>query len=368
MKNAKERSGAQAVKTDEKRKFFSVKQARTMVISGVALALVCITAALIIWSQTDAYDVTTYSMGEYVQQTLYGKNQEAAARETANRIADLENLISWRIPDSDIGKLNANAGGVFQEVDAVTWQILTLCKEVYTQSGGAFDCTIFPLSRLWNFDGDQQFVPTQAQVESALADVDAGKLLLQEGNTAALKSGSMAIDLGAVEKGAACDVAVKTYEEMNAGSGIVAVGSSIGVYGTKFGGTPWKIAVQDPASDSAMGELRLTEGFVSTSGSYEKEFEQDSVRYHHLLDPKTGYPADTGLLSVTVQAGSGALSDALAAACFVLGAEKSQSLLKKYHAQAIFLTKENQVIATAGMRENFRIVNNEYSWAEADRN
>src|SRR5699024_9207852 len=126
-----------------------------------------------------------------------------------------------------------------------------------------------------------------------------------------------------IGKGAACDAAVQMYQESGAEAGIVAVGGSIGLYGEKPDGSLWRLGVRDPNSGDdraeAMGLLDLASGFVSTSGSYEKTFTENGKTYHHLLDPKTGYPAESGLVSVTVVAKSGALSDALATAVFVLG-------------------------------------------------
>lgn len=342
---------------------FSPKQAKAVVISGGALALVLFTIALAIAIQADPYSVTTYSMERYVQQTLYGKNQEKAAKEAANRIAALENLISWKAVDSDVGRLNENAGGEFQTINAATWQILSLCKAVYGESGGAFDCTIFPLTRLWN-SANRQAVPTAEQVESARKDVDGERLLLGENNTAALKNRGMAIDLNMVEKGAACDVAVKTYAEMQVGSGIVAVGSTVGVYGTKFGGAPWQIALENPVEDGAIGELHITAGFVSTCTANERRITQDGEQNQQLLSPKTGYPADSGLLLAAVLADSGALSDALANACFVLGPEDGLNLLKKYGAEGIFITAEKKVIATEGIRKHCVIADEAYIWKD----
>ena len=157
--------------------------------------------------------------------------------------------------------------------------------------------------------------------------MDCTQLSLKEDGTAALQSHSAALDLGSVGKGAACDAAVAAYKEAGVDRAVVAVGGSVGVWGEKPFGQLWNIAVRDPDSEGSLGTLSVPSGFLSTSGSYEKQFEEDGVTYHHILDPKTGYPAESGLVGVTIWSDSGVLSDALSTACFVLGMEESLPLL-----------------------------------------
>ncbi len=166
-------------------------------------------------------------------------------------------------------------------------------------------------------------------------------------------SEGMAVDLGAAGKGAACDKALAVYQEAGLAGGVAAAGGSVGLYGKKPGGSLWQISVRDPWGGGSVGVLELEEGFVSTSGSYEKTFQQDGITYHHLIDPKTGYPAESGLVSVTVCSGSGALSDCLSTACFVLGEEKSLPLLESFSAQALFIHEDGSITCTPGLEEAF---------------
>lgn len=183
----------------------------------------------------------------------------------------------------------------------------------------------------------------------------------------------MALDLGAIGKGAACDAALECYRQSDVKAAVVAVGGSVGLYGTKPDGQAWRVSVRDPADAGGLGVLDLPGGFVSTSGSYEKFFEQDGKTYCHLLDPRTGFPAESGLASVTVwcppdmEAGyPGALSDGLATACFVLGLEDSIPLLEQYGAQALFVDEEGWVTVTAGLREHFTLTAEGYTLAGED--
>ena len=313
------------------------KQARVLTLCLLGAAVVLLGAAL--WLNLGAggsgTTLTTYAMGSYIQQTVYGAGAEEAAQQASSAVTELENLISWRVEDSDIATLNQEAGGEFQDIDPQTWDILNTALQVCQASGGAFDITIAPISWLWDFD-EEPHLPQASTIESLLPAVDYTQLSLQEDGTAALRSSSSALDLGAVGKGAACDAAVAAYQEAGVERAVVSVGGSVGVYGEKpFG----------------------------QKGSYEKQFTEDGVTYHHLLDPSTGYPADSGLLSVTVWSSSGALSDALSTACFVLGLEDSLPLLEQFDSQALFITQERQIYLTSGLEDAFTLSSGDYTLA-----
>ena len=303
--------------------------------------------------------LTTYAMGSYVQQTVYGGDEEGAAQAANTAITELEDLISWRVEGSDVEQLNQAAGTDFLEIDQRTWNVLRTSLDVCQASGGAFDITIAPISWLWDFD-EEPHLPQASTIESLLPAVDYTQLSLQEDGTAALRSSSSALDLGAVGKGAACDAAVAAYKEAGVERAVVSVGGSVGVYGEKPFGQKWQVSVRNPDTDGALGVLSVSSGFLSTSGSYEKQFTEDGVTYHHLLDPSTGYPADSGLLSVTVWSGSGALSDALSTACFVLGLEDSLPLLEQFDSQALFITQERQIYLTSGLEDAFTLSSGDY--------
>ena len=321
-------------------------------------------------------ELESFAMGSYVRQTVWGGESVPAA--AYQRISELENLISWRREGSDTALINAAAGKRPAEIDEYTFRLLEEVLELCGRSGGALDVTLGPVTRLWDFDSSPHVPDTEA-LESALALVDSQKCLLGEDaalafstaaeeqlngkpldSCAALADGGMALDLGAVGKGAACDAAVREYQEAGADAAVIAVGGSVGLYGEKPGGEPWIVSVRDPGSQESLGILELSEGFVSTSGSYEKCFVQDGTTYHHLLDPHTGYPASSGLVSVTVfcppgYKNAGALSDGLATACFVLGLDESLPLLESYGAQALFVTEDSEIFLTGELLERFSL-------------
>lgn len=331
--------------------FMAAVRRRWALLLGCVLVILGVAALLAVGDTGST--ITTFSMGSYVQQTLYGTNKTENARVAANAVAELEDLISWR-KDGDIAALNANAGVDFYALDERTVNVLTTALDVCEQSGGALDITIAPVSRLWDFD-ENPHVPDSGQIARFLEYIDYTDLSLLGDGTAALRSYNTAIDLGAVGKGAACDAAVAAYQSCGVSRAVVAVGGSIGLYGEKPLHTPWNIAVRDPNSEGSLGTLALSAGFLSTSGDYEKTFTEDGVTYHHILDPSTGYPAESGLSSVTVFSSGGALSDALSTACFILGAEDSLALLSHYDAEALFVTKEREILLTQGLKDAFTL-------------
>lgn len=311
---------------------------------------------------------TEYAMGTYVQQTVYGANKEDAAKGAANAVQSLENLISWRVETSDVARLNDAAGTDWIAIEPETADLLARALDVAERSNGAFDPTILPVSSLWDFGGENQHLPSQAEIEEYRGFVGYHNLRVDlDAAQASLKIHGAALDLGGIGKGAACDAAVQAYEEAGAQAGIIAVGGSIGVYGDKPDGSLWRLAVRDPnSSDDQAGEmglLDLASGYVSTSGSYEKTFTENGKTYHHLLDPRTGYPAESGLVSVTVTSNSGALSDALATAVFVLGEEKGMALLEEYGAGGILITQDNHVIVSDSLKDAFQLTSDAYTLA-----
>ena len=342
----------------------SNKTAKRLSLGMLALGLLLFLLAL--WLNLGAggggTTLTTYAMGSYVQQTVYGGDEEGAAQAANTAITELEDLISWRVEGSDVEQLNQAAGTDFLEIDQRTWNVLRTSLDVCQASGGAFDITIAPISWLWDFDENPR-LPQAETIEALLPAVNYENVSLLEDGTAALQTHSTALDLGAVGKGAACDAAVAAYEEAGVNRAVVSVGGSVGVYGEKPGGQPWTIALRDPDTEGSLGTLSLASGFLSTSGSYEKQFTEDGVTYHHLLDPDTGYPAESGLLSVTVWSGSGTLSDALSTACFVLGLEDSLPVLEQFDSEAVFITEDHQIYVTEGLADAFSLTGEGYTLA-----
>lgn len=332
--------------------------------------------------QVDRTEQTSYSfaMGTSISVSIYDDSADSTQiRESINNeIKSLdEELISWRAEGSELKALNENyttAQGyeISPELLVVLKQSLALCED----SNGALDITIRPLANLWNIEGDSEeaFVPPSAKdIEATLKYVgydkvniitesysDSAKEVVEEKHYIYLSQEDMILDLGATGKGYALDKARKVLDEAQADGALVTVGGSILVYGEKSSGESWKVGVRDPLkpqdTSAMIGFLELEPGTatcISTSGGYEKFKTYEGKDYHHILDSKTGYPADAGLLSVTIVCENGLVSDGLSTACFVLGYEKSVPLLEKYNAEAVFLDSNQNIIVTDGLKDNW---------------
>ena len=304
------------------------------------------------------------AMGTVVQQNVYAtENAEAAVSDVSEILRRLEaDELSRRLDTAELYAINGTAGepaGI--EASEEMSQLLDRCLDVWRESDGALDVTIGAVVGLWDIDNragegrDAAFtLPTDAELREALSVCGWDKLRKQE-RMLFLPEG-MQIDRGAVGKGIALDRILAYLEgHGNITGAIISVGGSVLTYGQKPDGSCWRVGVTDPADTAAnIGTLKLEgQWCVSTSGDYERYVEVDGVRYHHIIDPATGYPADSGVAGVTILSRDGFLSDALSTACFILGADRGIPLAEHYGAEALFVGKDGSVTMTDGMQEYF---------------
>ena len=291
--------------------------------------------------------VVGYQLDTIITLTAYCEDK--AVLEDALKECDrLEQLLSKTIEDSDVWRIN-HAEGQPVEVDPVTAEVIRTALAISEISEGAFDITIAPASALWDFKAETPALPDAEALAEAASRVNWRALQL-EGNTVTLPAGMM-IDLGGIAKGYIGD-AVRAYlENRGITSAVLAFGGNIVTIGTKPDGKLWKIGVQDidgPAMESML-VLQMGGGSAVTSGNYERGFELDGVRYHHILEPATGWPVQNSLASVTILGDSSAMGDGLSTAAFVLGEEKGLALIESMKdTEAIFILKDRTVITTSG--------------------
>lgn len=337
---------------------------------GMTFAMVCsgIGTSLVLAAQDDSESITDTAMGTDCSVRVFGS--KGTAQDIMDMLSDIENAyLSWRIEGSDIANINKNAS----KDEAVTpsewtYNYLEKVLGLANESAGAFDPTLGRLSQLWNLGTDDPYIPQKSEVAELLSETGWKKIMLDDGDVY-LQDG-VQIDLGAVGKGIGCDEAFKLLEETEATAAVVAVGGSILTYGDKPDGKPWKIGITNPRTEDGeayLGGLAIEGTYsISTSGDYEKYVIEDGVRYHHILDPKTGYPADSGLISVTIVCREGWLSDGLSTACFVLGYEESLPLLETYQAEAVFVTEDKKVFVTDGLKDIFTLTDSSYEQVEEE--
>lgn len=310
------------------------------------------------------------AMGTVVQQTIFANGKGTQTEDILTLIRELEEeTLSWRLETAELYRVNLYAGsGEGVELSEKLSGILEQCLELTENSDGAFDVALGPAARLWDIDSwaaggrSGSFrVPEAKALEQALAQCGSERIALQvlPGEKCAILSleEGAAMDLGAVGKGFALDEIFRYLEKDDRVTGaVVSVGGSVLTYGVKPDGTAWRVGIADPRDPMVnMGVLELTgQWYISTSGDYERYVEFGGVRYHHILDPSTGYPADSGLSSVTVLAKNGLLSDGLSTACFVLGRERGMELAWQYDAEALFVEKDGGIYMTPGMETLFQ--------------
>lgn len=270
---------------------------------------------------------TLFAMDTFVMLTAYGEAADDALTACASELQRLEGLFSATQETSDIARLNASDGTAVA-VDDDTAALLQQAIALSAQTGGAFDPTVYPLMHLWGF-GEDPSVPDAHEIESMLTLVGAGRITLADG-CASLPTG-MGVDLGGIAKGYAADKLSHLLADAGVESALLSLGGNVSAVGCKPDGSSWRIAVRDPADETAIvGVVEASDLAVVTSGGYQRYFEQDGVRYHHILDPDTGYPADSGLASSTVIASSGTKADALSTALFVMGPEDAIAYWREY--------------------------------------
>lgn len=300
-------------------------------------------------------------MGTVIQQTLYTTDGETqAAQEVTGLLRELEKKeLSRRLDTSEVWTLNAAAGRAEgSSLSASMEEILAGCLEMWQKSEGAFDVTLGPVVELWDIDGwaaeerEGTFVPpVEEQLSKALEQCGSGRLIISDGRLYLLEG--MQLDLGAVGKGIALDhILMYLQGKYEITGAIISLGGSVLTYGRKPDGECWKVGIADPADTASnIGILTLEgEWFVSTSGDYERYVELEGIRYHHIIDPVTGYPADSGVAGVTILAGNGFLSDALSTACFILGVEKGIALAEICGAEVLFVGKDGSITMSEGMK------------------
>ena len=335
--------------------------------------------------QTEPFKRVDTAMGTIVSQTIYvtkqgreawslqeeTKGREENADAIMNLISDLEeDMLSWRLSTSEIYQANLRAvgGEESQEGSPVSHtlcDIISTCLSVSEASDGAFDIALGQVTRLWNIDewskkedtGYQ--LPDKKELEEALLKSGSRFVSLQ-GETLYL-SEQVQLDLGAVGKGIALQVILDYLQEQKNQNmlegAIISVGGSVLTFGEKPDGSSFRVGIVNPMDTSKnLGYLSLTgQWCVSTSGDYERFVEVDGVRYHHIIDPSTGYPADSDVRSVTILTKDGLLSDALSTACFVLGVEEGSRLAEDFGAEALFVDEDGQIHMTEGMERYFHL-------------
>lgn len=303
---------------------------------------------------TGKAQVACLGMSTLISYTAYGGRAEkalAAARQETRR---LEGLLSRFLPGSDVAKLNRAAGQGSVRLSREAFEALEIGQECARSTDGCFDMTVGPLVRLWNEGG----APSRQAIDAARELTGFSALRLQRrGRAAGLDRAGQSVDLGGVGKGYAADRIVELFQKHGVTSAFTDFGGNVAALGAKPDGSPWRIGVRHPLREGSLaGVLSVVNRSVVTSGDDQRAVTgPDGARRSHIIDPRTGMPVSSGVLSVTVVAGSSAIADALATALFVSGMREGMRYLARYPGtQAVFIDRDLSVFITGGLAQCFQ--------------
>ena len=331
----------------------------------IAALCLCLTGC---GKQTTEATAQIFAMDTVMEVAVYGEHAEQAVKYTEKRIEELENRLSRTKADSLVSGLNRD--GSIRHLTYDYWNLIARAKEYRDATNGAFDITIAPVMDAWGFTGDSFRVPEQSELDTLLKKVnsDAIQMLGSPSDSVTLGEGQ-AIDLGGIAKGYTSDWVEQTFRANGIESGKISLGGNVFVLGGKPDGSDWRVGIKDPRNESGLAAiLSLRDAYAITSGGYERYFEENGKTYHHIIDPSTGYPADSGLLSVTVVAadngpdwagaGNGAMCDAFSTALFVMGEEQALDFWRNggYDFDLVLVTEDGRVVITAGLADRFEEV------------
>lgn len=289
-----------------------------------------------------------FALDTVINLTAYADNPEACIEAGKAEIKRLESLLSVTKKDSDIFEIN-NSEGEEIEVSAETYKLLEKASEISSITSGKFDPTLRNLSSLWGFGTENAHVPTQSEIDSSLKTVGIENLVLSKNKVKLLNNTK--VDLGGIAKGYIADKAAEAMINAGMSYGIINLGGNVRAVGAKQDKAPWKIGVKYPDTNAHFLIVECEDISIVTSGGYQRKFTENSKTYHHILNPETGYPADSDIKSVTVIGKDGTLCDGLSTALFVGGSEFSKELCQdNKNFDIIILTENDEILASGNLR------------------
>lgn len=294
-----------------------------------------------------------FAMDTYMTLTAYGEHAQEAVDKAAERVEALDALLSTGNENSEIYQLNQNGEATLSEEGGY---LVERALELYKKTEGAFDIAIYPVMQAWGFPTQDYHVPDDDTLKEKLALADASKVNYDKDTRKIFfDQNGMEIDLGGIAKGYTSSQIMQIYQDCGVTSGLVNLGGNVQALGCKTDGSKWRVAIQSPDdTEEYLGILEIEDQAVITSGGYERYFEEDGVTYHHIIDPATGYPADSGLISVTIVSDDGTLADGLSTSLFIMGEEKAAQFWRENsdEFEAIMETSDGELYVTEGIADS----------------
>jgi thiamine biosynthesis lipoprotein len=309
---------------------------------------------------------STYMLGTYLQLSVWTTNKQEGMntiKASFERIKEIEDKLSANLDESEIGQINLNAGKGYVDVSDETIAIIKRAIHYAELTKGAFDPAIGKLVKLWGIGTENERIPSQEEIQDTLQFVDYQKIEFQGDNKVKLSEAGMRIDLGGIAKGYAADEVTKIMKNKGIKHAIINLGGNVVTLGKKIDETSWKVGIQDPFEPTGthMGVIEVHDQTVVTSGNYERFFMADNKRYHHIIEPKTGYPAENGIISATIVTNSSTDADGLSTSVYVLGVDKGIQLIESLEdVECIIITEDKKVYISTGLTERFQIIDSSF--------
>ena len=340
---------------------------KVLTAAGICIGILILTEGSRYFVQNQKCQKQLFAMDTYMEFTAYGKSSEKAVDEAIEEVQKLDAMLSAENSKSEVYALNEQ--GNLQATDDLA-ELILRGKEIYQETDGLFDDTIYPVMKLWGFPTGNYHVPTAAEVQKKLALVDGNKVEIQtrdsdeKGRDSKEKTkfvtlgADQQIDFGGIAKGYTGQKLAELFQEYGVSSALVSLGGNIQAIGTKPDGSSWKVGIRDPkgGQQDYIGVLFVENQAVVTSGGYERYFEEDGKTYIHIINPRTGYPADGDLLSVTIVSRDGTLADGMSTALYIMGYEKACQFWRQHREEfnVILVTDDGKIHISENLKENFQ--------------
>src|SRR6056297_1039723 len=305
-----------------------------------------------------------FLLDTHVNITLYGTEDESIFKKIFEEIERLENILSVHIEGSDLDLLKDNAGIKPVKVNEDTIKIMEKSIKYSELTNGLFDITSGPLIDLWGIGTESAKIPSKDEIKVAIGLIDYNKIKINKNErTIFLEDEGMIANLGAIAKGYIADKVEEKLYELGVKSAIINLGGNVQLIGSKPDGTLFRIGIQDP-DETRGGNIGVYTGkdvTIVSSGDYERFFIEDGVKYHHMLNPKTGFPVDTEIKSVSIITDKSFEADALSTSVLLSGWDKGIAMIENSKdIEAIFINKDHQVYVTEGLKETFDFDSDNY--------
>ncbi len=307
---------------------------------------------------------TNFMLNTAITIIIYDYEDNQIFQEVYQLIDSYEKVLSVDIEGSDLDFLKQNSGKDYINVSPDTYYLLQESIKYSQISDGDFDITVALISSLWNFGKENQQVPEKSQIEKLLPLVDYKEISLKDNNQARLNKTGMKAALGAIAKGYIADKVKDFLISKGIKSAIINLGGNVLLVGNKPEGQAFNVGVQNPMDKSGnyMGFIKAVDKSIVSSGTYERFFVEDGVSYHHILNPKTGYPENNGLLQTTIISDKSVDGDGLSTTVFLMGLDRGMELIESLdNVEAIFVTADKKIHMSSGADNYFSLTNNDFS-------